>query len=246
VAEALLAVFALGSVAGWIIELAYRSAARRKVVNPGFLAGPYLPLYGFGAAFLYLLSLPPMPLGARIALFLAATTVLEYLTGEFFLQAFGLRLWDYRGNRLNLRGLVCPRFSAYWTVLATAFYLFLVPPLEALAARISAAPASLFWFGLFYGVVLQDAVVSFRLALRIKAAIAKIREAGKQTFEKLSASALSIDMKEFAERFRQRAAEAKSSGVLFRFLNPYSNVKSAEIEEAVREALLAVKRALRP
>lgn len=38
--------FALFSVVGWLLEVAYRSTMERKLVNPGFLAGPYLPLYG--------------------------------------------------------------------------------------------------------------------------------------------------------------------------------------------------------
>ncbi len=38
--------FALFSLAGWIIETWFRSASEKKLVNPGFLTGPYLPLYG--------------------------------------------------------------------------------------------------------------------------------------------------------------------------------------------------------
>jgi uncharacterized protein len=38
--------FALFSVVGWFLEAAYRSITQRRPVNPGFLAGPYLPLYG--------------------------------------------------------------------------------------------------------------------------------------------------------------------------------------------------------
>lgn len=44
--------FFIGSMAGWVIEVVFRrffSSANpeRKWINPGFLSGPYLPLYGF-------------------------------------------------------------------------------------------------------------------------------------------------------------------------------------------------------
>ncbi|OPY00595.1 MAG: hypothetical protein A4E61_01948 [Syntrophorhabdus sp. PtaB.Bin184] len=38
--------FALFSLVGWVLEVCFRSARQKKLVNPGFLAGPYLPLYG--------------------------------------------------------------------------------------------------------------------------------------------------------------------------------------------------------
>jgi uncharacterized protein len=48
VSELLLLVylFALFSLVGWVLEVCYRSARQKKLVDPGFLAGPYLPLYG--------------------------------------------------------------------------------------------------------------------------------------------------------------------------------------------------------
>ena len=42
----LLYLFAFFSLAGWILEVSFRSTTQKKLVNPGFLAGPYLPLYG--------------------------------------------------------------------------------------------------------------------------------------------------------------------------------------------------------
>jgi uncharacterized protein len=38
--------FALFSLIGWILEFAFRSLQHKKPVNPGFLTGPYLPIYG--------------------------------------------------------------------------------------------------------------------------------------------------------------------------------------------------------
>ena len=45
--------FFIGSCLGWCMEVFFRrffsrANPERKWINPGFLAGPYLPLYGFG------------------------------------------------------------------------------------------------------------------------------------------------------------------------------------------------------
>ena len=53
--------FFVGSVAGWVLELFYRrffsrNNPERKWINPGFLTGPYLPLYGFSLVILFSLS----------------------------------------------------------------------------------------------------------------------------------------------------------------------------------------------
>lgn len=50
--------FFIGSMAGWVIEVVFRrffSSANpeRKWINPGFLSGPYLPLYGFSLCVLF-------------------------------------------------------------------------------------------------------------------------------------------------------------------------------------------------
>lgn len=58
----LLFLFFIGSLIGWVIELFFRrfcspnGRTTKKWVNPGFLVGPYLPLYGSGLCVLYMLA----------------------------------------------------------------------------------------------------------------------------------------------------------------------------------------------
>ena len=49
--------FFFGAVGGWVLELLFRrffsgANPERKWLNPGFLFGPCLPLYGFGTVLL--------------------------------------------------------------------------------------------------------------------------------------------------------------------------------------------------
>ena len=47
-------VFCSGSIAGWILEILYRSYQTKEFFfDFGFLNGPYLPIYGFGALIFY-------------------------------------------------------------------------------------------------------------------------------------------------------------------------------------------------
>lgn len=47
------ALFIIGGSAGWLIELIFRRMVHGKWINPGFLCGPCLPLYGTGVLVLY-------------------------------------------------------------------------------------------------------------------------------------------------------------------------------------------------
>ena len=53
--------FFVGSIVGWLIEIVFRrffSSANKehRWINPGFLIGPYLPLYGCSLCVLFLLA----------------------------------------------------------------------------------------------------------------------------------------------------------------------------------------------
>jgi uncharacterized membrane protein len=117
------------SFVGWIIEVLYRSHRERRFVNAGFLSGPFVPIYGFGAVIITAVSveaetLPPV-LGWFITLF--SPTVLEYFGSWLMEKIFKLKLWDYRGERLNLNGRICLKFSVYWAFFAALLVLVIQP-----------------------------------------------------------------------------------------------------------------------
>ena len=43
---------------GWCFESSYVSLCERKPVNRGFLKGPMLPIYGFGALIMLYVTIP--------------------------------------------------------------------------------------------------------------------------------------------------------------------------------------------
>lgn len=99
--------FVIYSVIGWICEVIFCSVRAKKLVNRGFLNGPYCPIYGAGVmlmiTFLRGIENP-------IALFLAGallTSTLEYVTSWTMEKLFHARWWDYSSNFLNINGRIC-------------------------------------------------------------------------------------------------------------------------------------------
>lgn len=121
--------FAVYSCLGWIIETVYRSASQRQIINAGFLYGPFIPIYGFGAAFIVFLELliHPWPLPVKIIAYGLILTIVEYLTGFVLEKILKLKLWDYSTNKFNLKGRICLLFSLAWTALAVVFINFIHP-----------------------------------------------------------------------------------------------------------------------
>jgi len=121
--------FAIYSFMGWVIEVVYRSVTQREFINAGFLCGPFLPIYGFGAAFIIALGtlISPWPLPLELMVYGLVLTFIEYVTGFLFEKIFKLKLWDYSENKFNLHGRVCLLFSTFWTIFALAFVTFIHP-----------------------------------------------------------------------------------------------------------------------
>jgi uncharacterized membrane protein len=121
--------FAFYAFCGWLIEVAYRSFHARHLVNPGFLSGPFVPLYAVGAACVVLLGRPLAHLHpvALIPLYGMTLTALEYLVGWLLERQLRVQLWTYEDNRFNWRGRVCLSFSLAWTALAVGFEWWIHP-----------------------------------------------------------------------------------------------------------------------
>ena len=175
-------IFFVGSLAGWGLEVVFRkffsgSNPEHRWINPGFLVGPYLPLYGFGLCTLYLLagleqySVVSDPFWNKALLFLVmaiAMTVIEYIAGEIFILGMHVKLWDYSGLWGNVKGIICPLFSFFWAVLGAVYY-FLIHPYVLDSLRwLSENLAFSFVVGFFYGLFLVDLCYSLQLGAKVR------------------------------------------------------------------------------
>lgn len=179
----LLFLFSTGCLLGWIIELFYRrfgspyGRKSHKWVNPGFLVGPCLPLYGSGLVILYLMARIPMPFFKGNSFFNAictiilmgiAMTLIEYVTGLIFIVHMHVKLWDYSDNWGNIQGIICPLFSLFWTALGAFYYIIIDPEVLDALDWLSRNLAFSFFIGLFYGIFIIDFAYSFNLVVKVK------------------------------------------------------------------------------
>ena len=186
--------FITGSMLGWVTEVLFRRFfTAKKWINPGFLTGPYLPLYGFGIVGLFLISFLPIYTGypwldaVLIILIMGASmTLIEYLAGLIFIKGMKIKLWDYSDRRGNIQGIICPLFSFFWLLIG-AFYYFVIRlyVIDAVVWFVENIEFS-FIVGLFLGIFLVDVGHSLNLT-------AKIRKFAKEnkivvSFEKLKES----------------------------------------------------------
>ena len=88
-------VFYLYSLAGWLWEVALCLVKERRFVNRGFLTGPILPIYGFGALSILLCCVPVQQNALLVALVgTAVASAVEYVTGWAMEALFHVRYWD--------------------------------------------------------------------------------------------------------------------------------------------------------
>lgn len=175
--------FFFGGFCGWVIELFFRRfVSQKRWVNPGFLTGPILPLYGFGVAGFYLfanldwLALTPYIVLDRVLEVLAIgvlMTLIEYVAGLIFIKGMKVKLWDYSNRWGNIDGIICPLFSLIWLVIGGVYIFWLNPFFLAytnwLIANLLPVGMTL---GFFYGILVVDLGWSLGLTARIRKAVA--------------------------------------------------------------------------
>lgn len=124
---------------GWIYEEIWFLLVKHTLVNRGFLFGPYLPIYGFGALILYFIlwdfktkkyklgKINITPIIVFILIFLV-TTLVEYISHFILDEFFNIVLWDYTQDYLNINGRICFAASRNFAIGGT-FCLYLIQPL---------------------------------------------------------------------------------------------------------------------
>lgn len=176
VALVLAFLFYIGSSFGWGLELFFRRAISKKWINPGFLTGPYLPIYGIGLCTLFLLSLVDMSFiqnpiwqTVMIVIFMGiAMTLIEYIAGLIFIKGMKVKLWDYSGMWGNIQGIICPLYTFFWTILSAVYYFsiqrHMIEAVNWLANNLTFS----FVIGFFFGILTIDVAHSMNLVVKLR------------------------------------------------------------------------------
>jgi len=168
--------FVIGSLGGWGIELLFRRfVSQKKWMNPGFLTGPYLPIYGFGVLVLYAVSNIPLGIDGhiwdviiRIIIIGVGMSLIEFIAGLIFIKGLGIKLWDYSNRKGNIMGIICPSFSIIWLIVGSLYYFSLNPVLVQGIKWIAENLIYTYFIGAVIGAMIVDFAYSIHLATKLK------------------------------------------------------------------------------
>lgn len=207
--------FFIGAVAGWILELLFRRVRHGKWINPGFLKGPYLPIYGLGVVIMFLIcrvdfswiQIVALQHIVRILFMGIAMTLIEYIGGIIFIKGMKIKLWDYSGQWGNIQGIICPLFSLIWTAVGAAYYYILNPVILESVQWFTDNIQFSFFVGMFFGVFFVDLATTLQISV-------KITRFAKENKLVVKYEALKAEIKE-------RMRESKEKYKISNFINPF-------------------------
>lgn len=177
--------FIIYSFLGWILESLYRSFCERKLINTGFLRGPFCPIYGFGAAIMILiLKQFDNNIILLFVLSMLMLTAWEYLVGVILEKIFKTKYWDYSDHKINFQGRICLTNSIYWGILGVVFLKYIHPFILNLLLLVD--PKLLTYIiSIISLVFVVDMITTVMKVKNISATLEKIENINKEIKDKL-------------------------------------------------------------
>lgn len=181
----LLTYFVIYSMAGWVMESIVRSVCEKKMINTGFLNGPFCPIYGIGAIIM-ILFLSAFKENI-VLLFLLGFFILsawEYLVGFLLEKIFQTKYWDYSDQKWNIKGRVCIINSICWGILGVIFIHFIHPFVQ---DKITIIPSLALESAIYLitAIFIIDTITSIIKTKSIKATLQKVEQLNTQIKQKL-------------------------------------------------------------
>ena len=168
--------FLIYSVIGWIIEGIDMLIMTKKIVNRGFLIGPYCPIYGFGALFIVLV-LDKYKNDALVLFVMSVLScgILEYMTSLVMEKIFKTRWWDYSDVKFNINGRICLETLVLFGLGGVIISYFVNPFIVNILNLIPSLVLNLLTI-IFFIVFMIDFIVSCKIIISFKNTISNIRK----------------------------------------------------------------------
>lgn len=181
----LITYFMIYSFLGWIMESIVRSICERKLINTGFLKGPFCPIYGIGATimFLFLEGFENRPILLFIIAFIMLT-VWEYIVGVVLEKLFHTKYWDYSDHKFNFQGRICLTNSICWGILGVLFVKYIHPFVQGIIGKVDTNLLN-YILAILFVIFIADTISSIIHVKNIKATLEKIENINKEIKEKL-------------------------------------------------------------
>ena len=167
-------IFMFYSIIGWVMEVIYALATKKKLSNRGFLIGPYCPIYGVGCVLIIILlsSYKDHPAGMFVLAILIAS-VLEYFTSYIMEKLFKARWWDYNKTKYNINGRVCADTMIPFGIIA-CFVMYIVHPVVLNILNSISDQKQTIIFIVLAIIFILDMIASFNIVNNFKKTIKKV------------------------------------------------------------------------
>lgn len=200
---------------GWIWECCYVSVNEKKLVNRGFLKGPFLPIYGSGALCMLIVTIPVRD--NLVLMFLAgmiAPTLLEYVTGAVMERLFRVRYWDYSDKFMNVNGYICLGSTVCWGVMTVILVKFGHQYVEKFVFAIDEAYTIMLVL-VITPVLLIDFITSFHAAIHLRDILVQ-NERLREELHKLSEKLHELEqlVQDTGEKAKEQVAFVKEQALL--------------------------------
>ena len=182
----LLTYFVIYSFLGWVLESIVRTICERKIINTGFLIGPFCPIYGFGAIIMILFL--NQYKNNIILLFIVSVIALslwEYIVGVLLEKFFHTKYWDYSNHKFNFKERICLTNSIAWGILGVLFINYIHPFIIQVIGYMNFTYLAI-GTSIIALILLIDAIISVVKIKNIQSTLQKVEEINEQIKQKLS------------------------------------------------------------
>lgn len=232
---------------GWCFESTYVSIKFKKVVNRGFLRGPFLPLYGSGATMMLVVS---MPFQDNIILTYFAgvvgATALEYVTGVAMDTLFNVRYWDYSYKKFNFQGHICLTSSLAWGGFTILMTRVIHKPIATFILAIPQKPLGYIVF-IITAIMGADFALSFKAAMDLRMVLEKMDRAKEELLRMQKRLDVMIAFAGDGVSQKTQGGVMKMGELLLTLEQKFVSAKNmitakpSEYSEAVKEELLELR-----
>jgi uncharacterized membrane protein len=232
--------FVIYAFIGYVCEVVYCSVGQRRLVNRGFLYGPWLPIYGCGGLIVNICLIPLKSYPVLVFILgMILTSIVEYIGSWGLEKIFSIKLWDYSKHFCNINGRVCLLNSSLFGVMSISLVYLVQPWIDTL---INLIPYVIQYYladvlRILFAIDLTMSIIkmsAFKKALRD--AVDKAREIQEKAKEYASQGRLDFQ-KEYAERMEKELNEQKMRFSLTynRILKAFPNAtaKRSEMKEQI-------------
>lgn len=200
--------FFIYSILGWLMEVIRIFIHNGKLVNRGFLIGPYCPIYGYGAlAMTFLLRKYQNDILATFIFSILICGILEYFTSYFMEKIFHARWWDYTNRKFNINGRICLDNLIAFGILGCIILYITNPVILSLLSKIPNVLLHIL-SGVLFVVYIADNIISSKIILNLKE--------------------ISVNVKDNTEEISQKVKNiiSKKSALHRRLVEAFPNIKT--------------------